>query len=54
MEGGDAGNAAYVQWCGKLAESYDSDLVWGMCQSHGNSQRHPAVTAAACAATVAC
>ena len=24
---------AYVQWCGDLAQSYDSGLVWGMCST---------------------
>ena len=24
---------AYIEWCGDLATSYDSGLVWGMCQT---------------------
>ena len=28
-----AGDEAYVKWCGELATSFDSGLVWGMCQT---------------------
>jgi Glycosyl hydrolases family 35 len=39
-EDGKPGSIEYVKWCGQLAESYDSGLVWGMCQSHGISAVH--------------
>ena len=33
MEGGDAGNKEYVQWCGALTQKLDIGIPWVMCSS---------------------
>ena len=33
MWNGSADQVAYIEWCGQLATSSDSGLVWGMCQT---------------------
>ena len=34
MEGSNAGNKAYVEWCGALTQKLSIDIPWIMCSSH--------------------
>ena len=34
MEGDDAGNKEYVEWCGALTQKADIGIPWVMCSSH--------------------
>ena len=38
MEGDDAGNKEYVQWCGALTQKLDIGIPWVMCSSHDAPQ----------------